>query len=449
MAYRYGNREQQTLLPPSIEDYVPACAPVRAYDAMIEAMDLAAMGFIHDPHRVGNSQYDPKAMLKLLVYGYSYGVRSSRKLERECHYNLSFIWLVGGLRPDHKTIAEFRRRNTASLHKVMHQCARICIDLNLIDGNVLFLDGTRLRANAAIAHSWTKAKCRQTLAELDDRIGRLIAACEQTDRDETGQGSLVHLEKALTDQQALKSRIERALATLEQAGNPSVNTTDADCVRIHSRQGSHAGYSGEIVVDDAHGLIVHSDVVAENNDSKQFCNQLDQANTVLDEPCKVACADAGFADYETLRTVDSEQTDVIVPSQRQACEKESGPFDKSHFTYDEPGDCYICPEGHRLTCKGVDTKSHSRSYYAGAVCRTCRHFGRCTTNRLQGARSGGIPLKNCERHWSNGIRNRMRRRSLPAAKCGLNIPSAISSETWKPGTSCCAGWRVFARRWRF
>ena len=167
----------------------------------------------------------------------------------------------------------------------------------------------------------------------------MIAACEQTDRDETGQGSLVHLEKALTDQQALKSRIERALATLEQAGNPSVNTTDADCVRIHSRQGSHAGYSGEIVVDDAHGLIVHSDVVAENNDSKQFCNQLDQANTVLDEPCKVACADAGFADYETLRTVDSEQTDVIVPSQRQACEKESGPFDKSHFTYDEPGDC--------------------------------------------------------------------------------------------------------------
>ena len=71
MAYRYGNRDQQTLLPSSIEDYVPEDAPVRAYDAMIEALDLPAMGFLFDSRRVGNSQYNPKAMLKLLV-GYTY-----------------------------------------------------------------------------------------------------------------------------------------------------------------------------------------------------------------------------------------------------------------------------------------------------------------------------------------------------------------------------------------
>ena len=149
MAYRQGNRDQQTLLPPSIEDYVPADAPVRAYDAMIETMDLAAMGFAWNPHAVGNSRYHPQSMLKLLVYGYSYGIRSSRKLERECHYNLSFIWLTGGPKPDHKTIAEFRRLNKSPLQQVIRRCARICIDLSLIDGNILFLDGTRLRANAS------------------------------------------------------------------------------------------------------------------------------------------------------------------------------------------------------------------------------------------------------------------------------------------------------------
>ncbi len=85
MAYRYGQRRQQVLFPACIDDYVGSDAPVRAYDAIIDALDLAAMGFDLNPHKVGSPQYDPRAMLKLLVYGYSYGVRSSRKLERECH----------------------------------------------------------------------------------------------------------------------------------------------------------------------------------------------------------------------------------------------------------------------------------------------------------------------------------------------------------------------------
>jgi len=384
MAYRQGNRDQQTLLPPSIEDYVPTDAPVRAYDAMIEAMDLAAMGFILDPRKVGNSQYHPQSMLKLMVYGYSYGVRSSRKLERECHYNLSFIWLTGGLKPDHKTIAEFRRTNKTALQQVIRQCARICIDLDLIEGNILFMDGTRLRANAAIDHSWTTKKCQEALADLDRRIEQLLKECEATDKAETDQGSLVHLEQALADQTALKSRIKEVMARLKAEGKTSLNTTDEECVRIHSRQGSHAGYNGQIAVDDANGLIVHSDVVTENTDDKQFANQLQQANTVLDKPCQTACADAGYADYETLDQVDHEETDVVIPSQQQASEKERGPFDKTHFQYEAKSDSYICPEGHHLTCKGVDRKNHSHSYYAGTVCRTCKHFGRCTTNRLQG-----------------------------------------------------------------
>lgn len=92
--------------------------------------------------RINPNAYDPKVMLKLLVYGYSYGVRSSRKLEREANYNLSFIWLTGGLKPDHKTIAEFRRKNKIALQKVLKQSARLCLKLGLIEGNTLFVDGT-------------------------------------------------------------------------------------------------------------------------------------------------------------------------------------------------------------------------------------------------------------------------------------------------------------------
>jgi len=219
---------------------------------------------------------------------------------------------------------------------------------------------------------------------LDRRIEQLLKECEATDAAETDQSSLVHLKQTLTEQSALKSRIEEVLSRLKAEGKTSLNTTDEDCVRIHSRQGSHAGYNGQVVVDDANGLIIHSDVVAENNDSKQFTHQLEQANGVLDAPCTTACADAGYTDYDELNKMDREQTDVIVPPQQPSSEATSNPFDKSRFAYDEQSDCFICPEGHRLKADSRDPKKHSRSYLAGAVCRTCKHFGRCTTNRLQG-----------------------------------------------------------------
>ena len=161
MAYRYGDRKQKTLFPQSIDEYIPHDAPVRAYDVFVDSLDFNELGIKIEPHKVGCPQYAPKNMLKLLLYGYSYGVRSSRKLEREAHYNLSFIWLTGGLKPDHKTIAEFRRKNKSALKNVLKQCARLCIKLDLIEGNTLFVDGSNIRANASIKNSWTKERSKE------------------------------------------------------------------------------------------------------------------------------------------------------------------------------------------------------------------------------------------------------------------------------------------------
>jgi len=189
MALRYGDRHQKVLFPAGIEEYIEPEAPVRAYDAFIEALDFEALGIEVDSNKVGCLQYDPKAMLKLLVYGYSYGWRSSRKLERKTHYNLSFIWLTGGLKPDHKTIAEFRRRNKKGLSRVLKQCARLCIQLDLIEGNTLFVDGSKMRANASIRHSWTVKKAQEFLPKIDQRIEALLTECDQADQAEQDQGS--------------------------------------------------------------------------------------------------------------------------------------------------------------------------------------------------------------------------------------------------------------------
>ena len=383
MAYRYGDRKQRTLFPQSIDEYIAQDAPVRVYDAFVDSLDFSKLGIEIEPHKVGCPQYNPQVMLKLLLYGYSYGVRSSRKLEREAHYNLSFIWLTGGLKPDHKTIAEFRKNNKVSLRKVLKQCARLCIKLDLIEGNTLFVDGTKIRANASIKNAWTRDRCSRHLKKIDKRIKDILSECDVADRKENGQASLVKMKEELKDQGVLKSKVENILNELKAEDKKSTNATDPDCKRMHSVQGSHSAYNVQSVVDEKHGLIVNSDVVNENNDLHQFADQVEQANKTLDKKCQTACADAGYANVNELEKIDSQGIKVVVPSAKQAEKvQRSDPFDKSHFKYDKAIDCYICPENKVLQYSHTDNQKHRRVYRAGgAFCRKCKSFKGCTTNR--------------------------------------------------------------------
>ena len=385
MAYRHGQRRQGVLFPASIEDYVSSDAPVRAYDAIIDALNLEELGIEVDPHKVGCPQYHPLPMLKLLVYGYSYGVRSSRKLERECHNNISFIWLMSDLKPDHKTISEFRRKNKKALQKVLCEVAHVCMALKLIEGNTLFVDGTKIRANASIGNSWTKEKCQRKLKNIDKHIAEILKECENADQHEAACGSFVKVKDDLADQETLRNKVKSILNDIQQQSRPSVNTVDPDCAKIHSRQGNHAGFNGQIVVDEKNGLIVSSDVVNENNDYHQFADQIDQAHEVLDKNCDTACGDAGYATVEELEKIDKQGIEVIVPSKRQAEGKEPEPFDARNFTYDRENDRYICPEGNVLSFKNIEVKKRRKVYLGnGRTCLGCEHFGTCTTNRKHG-----------------------------------------------------------------
>jgi len=379
MAYRYGDRKQRMLFPQSVDEYIPVDAPVRAYDAIVDSISLDALGVQVDRNKVGCPQYDPRVMLKLLIYGYSYGVRSSRKLERETHYNFSFIWLTGGLKPDHKTIAEFRRKNKSALKKVLKQCARLCIKLDLIDGNTLFVDGSKIRSNSSIKNSWTKQRCDRYLKKIDKRINEILSECETADREEKSSPSFVKMKEELKDNETLRSKVQGILCELEAEDKESINTTDRDCTKIHGRQGSHAGYNMQSVVDQKHGLIVNSDVVNENNDYHQFAEQVEQANATLDKKCQIACGDSGYSSVDELEKIDEQGIKVIVPSQKQAARvSKDDPFDKSHFKYDPACDCYICPQGHILKYSYTNNVKKAKVYRGGNVCGQCCCFGKCT-----------------------------------------------------------------------
>jgi transposase len=383
MALREGNRQQMQLLPPSIEQYISEDAPVRVYDLFVDTLDLAAMGINIEPLKEGNPCYDPRTMLKLLVYGYSYGVRSSRKLERETYYNLSFIWIMGGLKPDHKTIAEFRRKHQGAVQQALVQCVRLCVKLDLIAGNILFVDGSKIRGNAAIKHSWTKEKGQKVIEKAEKRIEEVLREAEALDAEEEGQPSLVSMPTQLAEPRSLQQQVEGIMEELKASGKKNLNTVDRECTTINGIHGTGAGYTAEVVVDDSHGLIVSADAVSANNDLGQFSIQINQAQEVLGKVTEIAVADSGFADTQDLEKIDKQGIQVIVPSQRLANTHPIGEFDKGNFKYDQANDCYICPQGEKLSHHRPVSREESIEYTIGnkEICLHCQQYGQCTTNK--------------------------------------------------------------------
>lgn len=382
MALRNGNREEMVLFPPCFDDYVKEDDPVRAYDAIIDALDLDDLGLSVDSNKVGNSSYNPISMLKLLVYGYSYGWRSSRKLERAVHHNLSFIWLIGGLKPDHKTISNFRKNNKNILQKVLKQTVRICLKLNLIEGNCLFVDGTKMRGSASISKTFSKSKLEDMLSEIDKRIDSLSSECDQIDLQESG--SYISTSKDLHDMKSLKTKISGLIDKMEKENLASINLTDPDTKKVKGRQGTHAGFNGQIVTDESNGLIVSADVVKESTDHNQFSEQIENANKNLGKNCKTAVADAGYSKVENLSKTSDKGIDVIVPSNKQALHiPTNNPFDKDKFIYDKKDNQYKCPEGSFLKLKKYrkDKEGHVYQVAHSKQCLNCKHFGKCTTNK--------------------------------------------------------------------
>ncbi|MFH1541629.1 MAG: IS1182 family transposase [bacterium] len=385
MAYKCGNRTQTTFLPSTIEDYVSKQDPVRVYDAFVDSLDLRALGIPLDP-KAGADEYFPRTMLKLLVYGYSYGIRSSRKLERACHHNLSFQWLMGGEMPDYRTIARFRGKYKEAIGKLLKQCVRLCIKLDLVEGNTLFTDGSKFRANASINNHWTKERCERRLEKIDKQIDQLLEDAEQLDSREDKETSMVKLNKEIESKEQLIKKIKETLNTLEETKQKSTNSTDPDCVKSSGRQGKHASYNVQSTVDNKHGLIVQAEAVSHSNDFNQLHRQITEATKTLEKKPENVCADAGYASTQDLKKIDSD-IKVVVPSTKQS-QKEKGQdplkdFDKEKFSYDKEKDEYVCPEGKRLSYQGLACKESLKKEYRASKkdCNQCPNYGVCTTSK--------------------------------------------------------------------
>ena len=225
------DRAQTLLLPESLDEYVGPENPVRFIDAFVEALDLTAAGFIRVVSKVnGRPGYAPKDLLKLYVYGYLNRVRSSRRLEAETHRNIEVIWLLRHLKPDLKTIADFRRDNRNAFRPIFRQFVLLCRQLDLFGHELLAVDGTRIRAVNNKDRNFTHASLTKFIdladAKLDDYLKRL----DQGDEAEAGMaGSRVkNLAEKIAAIRERRTRCKDMLAQLDKTGEDQISLTDPD-----------------------------------------------------------------------------------------------------------------------------------------------------------------------------------------------------------------------------
>ena len=169
-----SDRAQSLLLPASVEDYVGADNPVRAIEAFVDGFDLLKAGFVRaEAKETGRPGYHPGDLLKLYLYGYLNRIRSSRRLEAECHRNLEVIWLLRGLRPDFKTVADFRRENAPAFKAAFRHFVVLCRKLDLFGRELLAIDGTRLKAVNSTDRNFTREKLKDDARQRRCAAGRV------------------------------------------------------------------------------------------------------------------------------------------------------------------------------------------------------------------------------------------------------------------------------------
>src|SRR5690349_3040322 len=167
------DRNQATLLPEYLDDYIAEDNPVRAVDAFVEELDLKTLGFEGaEPAITGRPSYHPALLLKLYIYGYLNRIASSRRLERECQRNVEAMWLTGRLAPDFKTIADFRRLNGPAICAACAQFIVICRSIGLFTRPLAVIDGSRFKGVNARDRNFTRSKVRGRLDQLNEVMAR-------------------------------------------------------------------------------------------------------------------------------------------------------------------------------------------------------------------------------------------------------------------------------------
>jgi transposase len=374
------DRNQATLFPERIDDYVAEDSPVRVVDVFIDDLDISGLGFRTEPNATGRPSYHPKMMLKLYVYGYLNRVQSSRRLEREAQRNVELMWLTGRLAPDFKTIADFRKDNGEAIRLVCREFVMLCRKLGLLNNTLVAIDGSKFKAVNNRDKNFTRAKMKRRLAEVEASVDRYLTQLTEIDATETDDDKGAVLEKKISQLREEMARLKKQEVRMLEAPDQQLSLTDPDARSMTSRGTGMVGYNVQSAVDSEHHLIVAHEVTNVGSDRSQRANVAKQAKETLQAEALDVVADRGYYNGDEIRACEQAGIDTYLPKPKTSPNKAKGLFDRTAFQYIEQDDEYQCPAGERLTHRTTTTeKGKEIKRYWTTACSGCAIKTQCTT----------------------------------------------------------------------
>ena len=382
------DREQSTLFPGRLADWVNEDNPIRVIDVFVDELDLGGLGFGRAaPEATGRPGYHPSVLLKLYIYGYLNRVQSSRRLEREAGRNVEVMWLTGRLVPDHKTIADFRKDNGPAIRKVCAQFVALCRELGLLAKASVAIDGSKFKAVNNRDRNFTAAKMKRRMAQIEESVARYLHQLDSADRQEPSLAQTMRTTRLKEKIERLKEEMARleALEAERQISEDqqiSLGDPDARSMATSGRGSGTVGYNVQTAVDTTHHLIVTHEVTNVGNDRSQLSPMAKQTKEVLAVDELDVVADRGYFDSEEILACDQANITVTLPKPQTSGNKAKGRFVKADFRYLADEDAYLCPAGERLTYHYTNEEAGLtlRSYWSTA-CQHCAIKKRCTTGK--------------------------------------------------------------------
>jgi transposase len=385
---------RQQLQVVSLEDTISQDNPVRFIDAFVHSINLERIGFRERVLKTeGRPSFDTKVFLKIYLYGYLNGIRSSRKLEKECLRNLEMQWLIEAIRPNYHSIADFRKDNPKALKQLFKLFVSFLKDADLIGGETIAIDGTKSRAHNGKKSNFNQKKIDKHIAYIEARSQEYLDQLEQNDIKDNPI-SISNIQQKIERLKQNKIRYELLEEQLRTSGEPQVSTTDADSrALLVQGQVVEVSYNIQAAVDDKYNIVVATHTINRNDKNALSAIGL-EAKENLEAETFTVLVDKGYHNGREIETCKNNNITTIVAHPDQGKSNEKGTqreYFVSKFTYNKETDTYTCPQGQTLTTTGNWHKKTGRTDESGYQFKKYRtpKCKECPVKHLCTSRTGG------------------------------------------------------------
>ncbi len=376
----------------SLEDTISQDNPVRFIDAFVNTICLEKIGFTAKVLKSeGRPSFDSKIFLKIYLYGYLNGIRSSRKLEKECQRNLEMQWLLEAITPNYHSIADYRSENPKALKQLFKLFVSFLKEADLISGETIAIDGTKSRAHNGKKSNFNQKKIDKHKAYIEAKTQEYLDALDQNDFQESTT-SITNIEQKIERLKHNTIKYELLEEQLKESGEPQLSTTDCDArALLVQGQVVEVSYNIQAAVDDKYNLVVATHTINRNDKNALSAIAL-EAKENLDVETLTVLVDKGYHNGREIETCKNNNITTIVAQPDQGKSNENGTqaaYLVSKFIYNKEQNTYTCPQGQTLTTTGRWHKktrdSENTSYlfqkYRTPACKTCPVKEQCTSRK--------------------------------------------------------------------